>query len=117
MNFCYAFEIPVLTLTNVSGFEATVDAEKKMAKAAAKLTYAFANATVPKVNVITGHAFGNAVNVMNSKALGCDMTYAWEDASMGMMDAKPSIIFIATILVITMSDYLAMLEEVFLIII
>ena len=88
VNFCDAFEIPVLTLTNVSGFEATLDAEKKMAKAAAKLTYAFANATVPKVNVIMKNAFGNAVNVMNSKALGCDMTYAWEDASMGMMDAK-----------------------------
>ncbi len=88
VNFCDAFEIPLLTLTNVSGFEATVDAEKKMAKAAAKLTYAFANASVPKVNVITKKAFGNAVNVMNSKALGCDMTFAWEGSAMGMMDAN-----------------------------
>ena len=88
VNFCDAFEIPVLTLTNVTGFEATMESEKKMAKAAAKLTYAFANASVPKVNVITKKAFGNAVNVMNSKAIGCDMTFAWEDASMGMMDAK-----------------------------
>ena len=87
VNFCDAFDIPVVTLTNVTGFEATVDAEKKMAKAAAKLTYAFANATVPKVNVITDKAFGSAYNVMNSKALGCDMTFAWEDASVGMMDA------------------------------
>ncbi|MBO4902651.1 MAG: carboxyl transferase [Lachnospiraceae bacterium] len=88
VNFCDAFEIPVLTLTNVTGFEATVEAEKKMAKAAAKLAFAFANATVPKVNVVTGKAFGNAVNVMNSKSLGCDMTFAWEDASIGMMDGK-----------------------------
>ena len=88
VNFCDAFEIPVLSLTNVSGFEATVDAEKKMAKAAAKLTYAFASATVPKVNVIVGKAFGNAANVMNAKATGCDMTFAFEDASIGMMDAK-----------------------------
>jgi len=88
VNFCDAFDIPVLSLTNVKGFEATVEAEKKMGKAAAKLAYAFASATVAKVNVITGVAFGSAYNVMNSKALGCDMTFAWEDASIGMMDAK-----------------------------
>ncbi len=88
VHFCDAFDLPVLTLTKVKGFEATVEAEKKMAKAAAKLAYAFANATVPKVNVIVGEAFGNAYNVMNSKALGCDMTYAWDTASIGMMDAK-----------------------------
>ncbi|MBQ7581467.1 MAG: carboxyl transferase [Lachnospiraceae bacterium] len=88
VNFCDAFEIPVLSLTSVTGFETTVDAEKKMAKAAAKLAYAFAGATVPKVNVITGKAFGNAVNVMNSKSLGADITFAWDDASVGLMDAK-----------------------------
>ena len=88
VNFCDAFDLPVVTLTNVKGFEATVEAEKTMGKAAAKLAFAFANATVAKVNVITGVAFGSAYNVMNSKALGCDMTYAWDSASVGMMDAK-----------------------------
>ena len=87
VNFCDAFEIPVLTITNVKGFEATVDSEKKIAKAAAKLTYAFANATVPKVNVIIGEAYGSAYVAMNSKAVGADMTYAWPSASIGMMDA------------------------------
>ena len=87
VKFCDAFEIPVLTLTNVKGFEATVDSEKKIAKAAAKLTYAFANATVPKVNVIIGEAYGSAYVAMNSKAVGADMTYAWPSASIGMMDA------------------------------
>ena len=77
----------MLTLTNVKGFEATVDSEKKIAKAAAKLTYAFANATVPKVNVIIGEAYGSAYVAMNSKAVGADMTYAWPSASIGMMDA------------------------------
>ena len=62
--------------------------ERKIAKAAAKLTYAFANATVPKVNVIIGKAFGSAYAVMNSKAIGADMTYAWSQAEIGMMDAK-----------------------------
>ena len=88
VNFCNAFEIPVLTLTNVKGFEATVESEKHIAKAAAKLTYAFANATVPKVNVIVGEAYGNAYVTMNSKSVGADMTYAWPTASIGMMDAS-----------------------------
>lgn len=88
VNFCDAFSIPVLTFTNVKGFKATVEAEKKMAKAAAKLTYAFANATVPKVNVIIGKAYGSAYTVMNSKAIGCDLTIAWPNAEIGTMDAK-----------------------------
>ena len=88
VDFCDAFEIPVLTFTNVTGFKADMHSERKIANAVAKLTYAFANATVPKVNVITGKAFGSAYTVMNSKALGADMTYAWENAEIGMMDAK-----------------------------
>ena len=88
VSFCDAFGIPVLTLTNVTGFKADMHSERKIANAAAKLTYAFANATVPKVNVITGKAFGNAYTVMNSKALGADMPYSWENAQIGMMDAK-----------------------------
>lgn len=88
VNFCDAFEIPVLTLTNVKGYDATMCGEKGIAKAAAKLTYAFANATVPKVNVIVGKAFGSAYVTMNSKAIGADITMAWPDAQLGTMDAK-----------------------------
>ena len=88
VNFCDAFEIPVLTLTNVKGFEATMCSEKNIAKAAASLTYAFANATVPKVNVVIGKAFGSAYVTMNSKALGADMVFAWDTAQIGTMDAK-----------------------------
>ena len=88
VNFCDAFEIPVLTLTNVAGFKACKCSEKKLAKAAAKLTYVFANATVPKVNVVIGKAYGTAYSIMNSKALGADMTFAWDSASIGMMDSK-----------------------------
>ena len=87
VDFCDAFNIPVLTLTNVSGFAASMCAEKRLAKAAAKLTYAFANATVPKVNVVIGKAFGSAYVTMNSKAIGADMVYAWPTAEIGMMDA------------------------------
>ena len=88
VKFCDAFNIPVLTLTNVSGFEASECAEKNLAREAARLTYAFADATVPKVNVIIGKAYGSAYMTMNSKALGADMVYAWQDAEIGMMDAS-----------------------------
>ena len=87
LNFCDAFSIPVLTLTNVTGYEATKAAEKDMAKSVAKLTYAFANATVPKVNVIVGKAYGSAYVAMNSKSIGADLVYAWPDVQIGMMDS------------------------------
>lgn len=88
INFCDSFNIPVLSLTNVKGYEATVASEKGIARAAAKLTYAFANATVPKVNLILGKAYGTAYVAMNSKGIGADMTLAWPTAEIGTMDAK-----------------------------
>ena len=89
VDFCDAFQIPILTLTNVEGFASCcISAEKKMAKAAARLTYAFANATVAKVNVVTGKAFGSAYNVMNSKAIGADIVFAWPSSKIGMMNAE-----------------------------
>lgn len=88
INFCDAFDIPLLSLTNVKGYEATVCSEKRIAKAVAKLTYAFANATVPKVNVVIGKALGSAYVAMNSKAIGADLTIAWPDAEIGSMDAN-----------------------------
>ncbi|MGN0304653.1 MAG: acyl-CoA carboxylase subunit beta [Lachnospiraceae bacterium] len=86
ISFCDAFEIPVLSLTNVKGFEANTCAERNMAREAARLTYAFANATVPKVNVIIGKAYGSAYVAMNSKAIGADMTFAWPEAEIGTME-------------------------------
>lgn len=87
VKLCDAFSIPVLSLTNVKGYLATVENEKSIAKAAARLTYAFCDATVPKVNLITGEAYGSAYVTMNSKAIGADVTYAWPDAVIGTMDA------------------------------
>ena len=88
VRFCDAFGIPVLTLTNVSGFAASAYDETHLAKAAARLTYAFTEATVAKVNVVIGKAFGSAYVAMNSKSVGADMVYAWPQAEIGMMDAK-----------------------------
>ena len=88
VNYCDAFEIPILTLTNVKGFEANTCSEKNMAREAARLTHAFASATVPKVNVVIGKAYGSAYVTMNSKGIGADMVFAWENAEIGTMDAK-----------------------------
>jgi acetyl-CoA carboxylase carboxyltransferase component len=88
VSFCDAFSIPVLTLTNVAGYAADVETEKRIARAAGKLTYAFASATVPRVNIIVGKAYGSAYVAMNSKAIGCDMSFAWPEAEIGTMDAK-----------------------------
>lgn len=88
VNFCDAYQIPLLTLTNVSGFRATKCSEKRMAKAVGGLTYAFANATVPKVNVIVGKAYGSAYVAMNSKAIGADVVFAWSIAEVGTMEAS-----------------------------
>ncbi len=88
VNFCDAFNIPVVTFTNVAGYKATKEEEKTIASAAASLTYAFANATVPKVNVITGKAYGSTYITMNSKHIGADLVFAYPDAKIGMMDAN-----------------------------
>ncbi len=88
ISFCDAFNIPVLSVTNVKGYKANMCTERSIARAMAKLTYAFANATVPKVNVIAGAAYGSAYVSMNSKGIGADMVYAWTGSEIGMMDAK-----------------------------
>ncbi len=87
VSFCDAFDIPVLSLTNVEGFSATECSEKSLPKAMARMTAAFAGATVPKVNIIIGNAYGSAYVMMNSKSIGADLVYAWEGSKVGMMDA------------------------------
>ncbi len=89
--FCDAFEIPVLTVTNIKGYKATVEEEAGMAKAVATMTAAFAGATVPKVNLITGEAFGSAYIAMNSKGIGADIEYAWPKAKISMMEPEAAV--------------------------
>lgn len=111
VEFCDAFGIPVLTLTNAEGFAATMRQEKRMAKASAKLVYAFANATVPKVNVVVGNAMGSAYVTMNSKSLGADIVYAWPTAKIGMMDAKSAAKIMYAQEIETADDAVAMINE------
>lgn len=91
VSFCDAFNIPLLTFVNVKGYKQCKCTEKKIAKAAGRLTYAFANADVPKVTVVVGEAFGSAYVTMNSKSIGADMVFAWPQAKIGMMDAQSAV--------------------------
>ncbi len=86
VNFCDAFNIPLLTLVDIDGFKRNENNEKMLSRGLAKLTYTFANASVPKVTVVVGDAYGTAGVVMNSKAVGADIVYAWTGAKMGLMD-------------------------------
>lgn len=86
MGYCDSFGIPVLTLTNVTGYAKTMEEEKTIAAAAAKLTAAFACADVPKVNLVTGKAYGSAYITMNSKHVGADLVFALDNAEIGTMD-------------------------------
>ncbi len=88
ISFCDAFNIPVLTLANAASFKATECTEKLMPKAAARLAYAYVNATVPKVTVVTGKAYGSAYILMGSKSVGADMVYAWPNSEIGTMNAS-----------------------------
>ncbi|MDO5132876.1 MAG: carboxyl transferase domain-containing protein [Eubacteriales bacterium] len=87
IRFCDAFGIPVITLTNATGFARDIEDENRIGLAAAKLTSAFGSATVPKINVITGSAIGGGYAVMNPKGTGADLTLALPGAKIGVMDA------------------------------
>jgi propionyl-CoA carboxylase beta chain len=86
---CDAFNIPVLTLVDVPGFLPGVGQEHQgIIRRGAKLIYAYAEATVPKVTVITRKAFGGAYDVMGSKHLGADVNVAWPTAQIAVMGAQ-----------------------------
>lgn len=91
VRFCDAFSIPVVTFTNVTGFDTTIAQEKNLSKSLARLAAAFGEASVPKVNVVVENAFGSAYTIMNSKGLGCDVVYAWPNTKIGMMDADAAV--------------------------
>ena len=91
INLCDSFNIPVLSLVNVKGYKASKCTEKLIAKAAGRLTYAYANASVPKVTVIVKDALGSAYLTMGSKSIGADVVYAWENAAIGMMDPAEAV--------------------------
>ena len=89
VRFCDAFNIPILTLEDVPGFLPGTDQEwNGIIVNGAKLLYAFSEASVPRITVITRKAYGGAYDVMNSKHIGADMNYAWPGAEIAVMGAK-----------------------------
>jgi propionyl-CoA carboxylase beta chain len=89
VRFCDAFNIPILTLVDVPGFlPGTAQEHGGIIKHGAKLLFAFAEATVPKVTVITRKAYGGAYDVMSSKHIRADVNYAWPTAQIAVMGAK-----------------------------
>lgn len=111
INFCDAFNIPVLTLVNVKGYQASKCTEKRIAKAAGRLTYAYANASVPKVTVIAGNAFGSAYLTMGSKSIGADVVFAWKDAVIGMMDPAEAVKIMYSKEIEAAEDSVALIDE------
>lgn len=87
VKLCDAFGVGILTITDTVGFAAEIEQEKELSQAVGAMTGAFVQATVPKVNVISKKAFGSAYVSMNSKSIGADFVYAWNDAKIGMMEA------------------------------
>jgi propionyl-CoA carboxylase beta chain len=89
VRFCDSFNIPLLVFEDVPGFLPGTDQEwNGIISNGAKLLYAFCEATVPRITVITRKAYGGAYDVMNSKHIGADMNYAWPSAEIAVMGAK-----------------------------
>jgi propionyl-CoA carboxylase beta chain len=89
VRFCDSFNVPLLVLVDVPGFLPGTDQEwNGIITNGAKLLYAFSEATVPRITVITRKAYGGAYDVMNSKHIGADLNFAWPTAEIAVMGAK-----------------------------
>ena len=89
VRFCDAFNIPLLVFEDVPGFLPGTDQEwRGIIVHGAKLLYAFSEATVPRITIITRKAYGGAFDVMNSKSIGADLNFAWPTAEIAVMGAK-----------------------------
>jgi len=92
IRFCDAFNLPLLTFVDVPGFLPGVDQEHGgIIRHGAKLLYAYCEATVPRVQVITRKAYGGAYVVMDSKSVGCDVSYAWPTAELAVMGPQGAV--------------------------
>ncbi len=88
VDLCDMYEIPVLSLTNVAAFKDCQCQERRLPRALAQMTQRFADASIPKLNLILKQAYGTPYILMNSKSLGADLVYAFENASVGAMEAS-----------------------------
>ena len=112
VRFCDCFNIPLLVFEDVPGFLPGTDQEwHGIITNGAKLLYAFCEATVPRITVITRKAYGGAYDVMNSKHIGADMNYAWPTAEIAVMGAKGAAEIIFKNEISASSDPVAKLAE------
>jgi acetyl-CoA carboxylase carboxyltransferase component len=96
VRFCDSFNIPVVTLVDVPGYLPGLDQEYGgIITHGAKLVYAYAEATVPKITIILRKGFGGAYDAMGSKHLGADINYAWPSATIAVMGAGQAINIVA----------------------
>jgi propionyl-CoA carboxylase beta chain len=96
VRFCDCFNIPLITFVDVTGFFPGVNQEHRgIIRHGAKILYAYSEATVPKITVITRKAYGGAYVALNSKAIGADLVYAWPSAEVAVMgpEGAANIIF------------------------
>ena len=92
IQFCDSFDIPIISLVDVPGFLPGIDQEKNgIIRHGAKLLYAYAQATVPKITVIIRKAFGGSYIVMGSKELGADFNFAWPTAQIAVLGAQAAV--------------------------
>ncbi len=112
VRFCDCFNIPLLVLVDVPGFLPGTDQEwNGIIVNGAKLLYAFSEATVPRITVITRKAYGGAYDVMNSKHIGADLNFAWPSAEIAVMGAKGASAIIFRREIQSADDPKAMLES------
>lgn len=111
LRFCDAFQLPILTVTNVDGLSTKPGEESGLAQSLAAFAAELVKSNVAKVNLITGDAFGTAGLVMNSKAMGADLVLAWKDARIGVMDAVEAVRIMYADEINSAEDQLAVIEE------
>lgn len=88
VSFLNAFDIPLVTLTNVEGFITTKEEETVVGKAAGLLAKVLIHSNIPKINVIIGNGLGSGYMIFNSKHIGADMVLAWEDSKVGLIASE-----------------------------
>jgi propionyl-CoA carboxylase beta chain len=92
VRFCDAFNIPIITFVDVPGFLPGVDQEHNgIIRHGAKLLYAYCEATVPRISVITRKAYGGAYLVMNARGIRADLVFAWPSAEIAVMGAPGAV--------------------------
>jgi propionyl-CoA carboxylase beta chain len=106
INFCNGFGLPIITLVDVPGFLPGIDQEHNgIIRHGAKLLYAYATATVPKITVILRKAFGGAYIVMGSKELGADINFSWPNATIAVLGTKAAVTILHGKMLARVSDH------------